>query len=139
MSMVTRFFTLIGASILLAGCPGELQDPDRFVIEPGDGDYVDCLTYTESMLVKDCALSGCHDSVTTSEGLDLESTNIGGRLLGIEDSNCGGPLITPSAPDESMLYLKMTDDPPCGSRMPLGLAPATAAELDCVLEWIAAQ
>ena len=45
-------------------------------------------------------------------------------------------LVVPGDPDISLLYRKLTEDPPCGSRMPPA-APFTASEVGRVHEWIA--
>ncbi|HVW24934.1 MAG TPA: hypothetical protein VHC69_06160 [Polyangiaceae bacterium] len=54
-------------------------------------------------------------------------------------ARCGGhPLVVPNQPEMSLLYLKLSPNPPCGSRMPLGGTPFTDAQLEMVRSWIAA-
>jgi len=46
--------------------------------------------------------------------------------------------VVPSAPDQSLLLNKLSANPACGSRMPLGGTPLNAAQLDTVRSWVAA-
>jgi hypothetical protein len=50
----------------------------------------------------------------------------------------GRPLVVPNQPDMSLLLQKLSPNPPCGSRMPLGGTPFTDAQLEMVRGWIAA-
>jgi len=47
-------------------------------------------------------------------------------------------LVVPFKPDESLMLEKLSENPPCGSRMPLGGTPFTEAQLEMVRGWIAA-
>ena len=54
-------------------------------------------------------------------------------------SRCmGRPLVVPGHPESSLLYLKLSPNPPCGNRMPLGGTPFTDVQLEMVRSWIAA-
>lgn len=50
----------------------------------------------------------------------------------------GKALVVPGHPEESLLFTKFSDAPPCGGRMPLGADKLTAFELELVRSWIAA-
>jgi len=50
----------------------------------------------------------------------------------------GQTYVVPGHPESSLLYLKLTDHPPCGERMPLGGGALPAAEIEAVRSWIAA-
>jgi hypothetical protein len=50
----------------------------------------------------------------------------------------GRPLVTPGQPEQSLLLQKLGPTPPCGSRMPIGGAPISDAQLEMVRSWIAA-
>jgi hypothetical protein len=126
---------------LCAACPGELHDPERF-----RGDY--CISSTERLIRDTCAQAGCHDSVEHKVGLDLSIPDVGPTLVnrpaaGIDeaDAKCDGRglLIHPVEPTQSLMYLKTTPNYPCGDRMPQFRTPLTGEQLDCMLEWIAAQ
>ena len=50
----------------------------------------------------------------------------------------GRPLVVAGQPDQSLLLLKLSPNPPCGNRMPLGGTPFTDVQLQMVRGWIAA-
>jgi len=66
------------------------------------------------------------------------------NLVGIEAAGmfCGGKgvRVTPGSPKDSILYLKTDrEDPaPCGSKMPLGGPPLSAADAALIQAWISA-
>ncbi|KYF90251.1 nucleotide-binding protein, partial [Sorangium cellulosum] len=62
---------------------------------------------------------------------------VGDRVAGRRAQSCAGVLADPDRPEESVLYVKLTDAPSCGARMPLGGAPYSSEELACVAAWIA--
>jgi hypothetical protein len=47
-------------------------------------------------------------------------------------------LVVPGQPEMSLLYLKLSPTPPCGSRMPLGGTPFSDTQLEMIRCWIAA-
>ena len=54
-------------------------------------------------------------------------------------SKCGGmELVVPGEPEASLFFLKFSETPPCGGRMPNGGAGVSAAQLEQVRSWIAA-
>ena len=54
-------------------------------------------------------------------------------------SKCGGRAhVVPGKPDESLLVLKLSENPVCGSRMPLGGVLLTDAQREMVRSWILA-
>jgi hypothetical protein len=53
--------------------------------------------------------------------------------------DCGGmPYIVPGDPESSLFYVKLTGDPGCGERMPLGGGALPADQIEMVRSWIAA-
>lgn len=48
------------------------------------------------------------------------------------------PLVVPMQPEMSLLLIKLSPNPPCGSRMPVGGTPFTEAQLAMIRGWIAA-
>lgn len=122
------------AAALLAACPGRIDDPDTFIGE------VDCIAVTTQLLEASCSTSGCHDAVTAAGNLNLRLDDVGAELLDRPGSaTCGGLLISSSAPEESLMYTKMTAAPTCGDRMPLFARAAQNFEIECMLEWVRAQ
>ena len=49
-----------------------------------------------------------------------------------------GTLIVPFQPVQSLLFQVLTSTPPCGMRMPLGMAPLTDAQMAIFEGWIMA-
>lgn len=91
----------------------------------------------QALVMAKCATAGCHDGQANLGGLDL-STGWETRVAG-QASDCGGEatVVVPGDPDASLMYLKVTDAPPCDSRMPLGPA-LSADEMKCLYDYIAA-
>ena len=58
-------------------------------------------------------------------------------MFGVTSEACGGALISPRGPDDSLLLHKLTGTTTCGGRMPLGADPLAASDLACVRAWIA--
>ena len=136
-------------------CAGELKDPGRFGFLYDDNDSgtklkpeVDsgtepmpmpmttvpsCVT---SIFKKPCGSSGCHDS--SSAVLDLISPNVASRLVNKPSSNtqlCKGRTLISTSGD-SLLIDKISDDPPCGSPMPLSGTPLTDDQRTCLTDWV---
>ncbi len=81
--------------------------------------------------------SACHGA---GSGLgDFGDTEEAALALFDEASNCGGlPYFDSADPENSAVVVKLSDSPPCGSPMPIGPA-LSQDEIDCVVDWIAAQ
>ena len=132
----TRLALLLPPAFLLANltaCPGELDNPERFIGS--------CPDIETQFFPQRCGTAGCHnaDSLASAGNLDLTSADVASRLVGVEATNACGlePLVDPSDPEGSVLYIKMTEDF-CGpSRMPLAADDVTDVELGCVRDWIA--
>lgn len=114
--------------LVLPGCPGSLEDPDRFK----DGG---ACSDVPALLAQKCGTSGCHASENPSNGLDLASADPMGRLSGKSAQGGSGLLIDPSSPDQSVLYTKLAESPPFGGRMPPG-APFDDATAACILSFL---
>jgi hypothetical protein len=109
-----------GGLLVLMGCPGRLEDPERFM----------CNAETDIFEVT-CAQAACHDAMSMMNGLDLQSPGIAMRIKnGTSSSACM------SVPLTTLIPKKLTATPPCGSQMPVG-APLTADQVSCVDEYIA--
>jgi hypothetical protein len=48
------------------------------------------------------------------------------------------PLVVAGQPEMSLMLLKLSENPPCGSRMPLGGSVLSSEQLDKIRGWIAA-
>lgn len=138
--MTAARVTLALAALLLAGCPGAIDDAAPFVAARldanGPAHCPDGVTAT-ALFAQRCATSGCHDARTQLINLDLQSPGVASRLIGQSAAACGGrTLADPNDPDRSALLLKLRAAPPCGDRMPLGAPAFSAAEIACVRGWI---
>ncbi|WP_437717903.1 hypothetical protein WMF45_16700 [Sorangium sp. So ce448] len=91
----------------------------------------------QALVMAKCATAGCHDGQANLGGLNLTAgweTRVAGQA-----SDCGGEatVVVPGDPDASLMYLKVTDAPPCDNRMPLG-PTLNADEIKCLYDYIAA-
>jgi hypothetical protein len=105
----------------------------------GDGDS-NCTPELEALRAEiftpSCALPACHASADAAGGLDLETADLVGQLIGQPAGTCDGWIrVVPGAPNESLLYNKVTGPAACGNLMPPpgGLPPEQAA---CLGTWI---
>ncbi len=131
---------LLGATIALLtssiGCPGQIDDPESLL---GD---IDCVAYTDQLIERSCAISGCHQTATPSNGnLALVAEDLGAALLDVAGSaKCSGtPLVSSTEPTESLMYSKLLAIPPCGDQMPLFARAPADFEIECMLKWVEAQ
>lgn len=156
------FTVSLGIASALTGCPGHLEDKDRFdavgstgagttdgaSTGSGAGGGADASSSASGgtacpdipmLFVMKCGTAGCHGADSPQQGLDLASPDVASRVVGKMSKECGEPLADPANPDGSVLYKKLKPSPTCGgSQMPLGV-PLSSAETDCVKDWIAAQ
>jgi hypothetical protein len=134
---VFLFFALAGSAV---ACAAPLDDPARF-LDGGTASTASCEVDVESeILATRCAGSVCHSATEQkAAGLDLVSPGVAERVANIASASeeCGGSmLVVPGDPGGSLLYQKLGEAPPCGSRMPLAQEPLSEDETDCVRGWI---
>ena len=134
----------MGVSILLFGCPGTLDDPERFATPfkapadaATDGATAACPDVPQAVFAANCTQALCHNPTDIAGQLDLASPAVGSRLRGRNAWGGSGVLVDPVAPEQSVIYLKLTPTPPFGARMPniIGLDPSVVA---CVGAWVEA-
>lgn len=126
----------------LSGCPGTLEDKDRFLVDAGPMDGADagsCGDVPTRIFVPSCGDNGCHGANAPQQGLDLVSAGLKARVVGVQAKTCSGILADPQNAAGSLLYTKLLTRPACGSQMPLAREPLSDADVACVLAWIAAQ
>jgi hypothetical protein len=133
----------LAATVTTAACAARLDDPARFVDGGGGVGEATCKEGTDveaDILAVRCGGSVCHSpGATMAANLDLVSAGVTSRLAGVQSATvqCGGRLlVTPGDPAGSLLFLKVGDEPPCGSRMPLAQDPLDADDIACVRDWI---
>jgi hypothetical protein len=150
---------IVGAGLAVAaattGCPPtSLDDPGRFDVnggvsgnDPGgngqDGGGVlgvlgegGACPGIPQFFAATCTASSCHNASDEAQGLDLQSPDVASRLVSVMATEGQGLLVDPSAPSASIVYLKLTANPPFGAEMPLGQKPLPGAMTACVLDWI---
>lgn len=120
---------------LLAGCPGTIDDKERFLRRHDGGADAGCPD-VPAFLAERCGGQTCHVAPALASGLDLVSPKVESRLAGIPATSCVGLLANPAAPEQSILYTKLLATPTCGTRMPLGGTPLNDDEMACVAAWI---
>jgi len=126
---------LASGSVIVAGCPGRLDDIDRYKPKP-PGAFV-CPDTLETFVAR-CGQDVCHGSTNPAASLDLVSPGVAERVVGGAAKGCGGALVDFDDPEASLFYTKLAEPTPsCGLRMPLGGAAFTEDELGCVKTWIA--
>ena len=113
----------------------------------GDGDLgtpgeanPDCLLHDESIQpIWDAECISCHDAVSPSASLDLETDGFD-ALVEVLDSGAGLNFVEPYLPDDSYVWHKLNgtqgDVGGSGSQMPLGSAPIDADDLALIETWI---
>lgn len=124
-----------GLVVGAAGCPGVLDDPDRF-----RGDF--CSDIETELFPQKCSSGDCHDAIEPEAMLDLQSPGVAARLVGItgqgEECFMQGTLVIAGNAEGSLLYQKLNDTQPCGARMPFIGDALTEQEIGCVATWIEA-
>lgn len=120
---------------LLAGCPGTIDDQERFKKKRDAGVVAECPD-VPAALASRCGGKACHGPSEPAAALDLVTLGVEDRLVGRPAQSCAGTLADPERPEDSVLYVKLTDAPSCGARMPLGGEPFSAEEIACVAAWI---
>jgi hypothetical protein len=103
----------------------------------GDASTGECGDVLEDVLRPSCAMTFCH-STTAMGSLDLEADEVAMRLIDQPGSgDCEEhSFINAENPEDSLIYTKLNDPPPCGSQMPFSGDKFTAAQKACVLEYI---
>jgi hypothetical protein len=146
----------VGIGWLCSGCPGSLQDPERFFIDattpPCVMDDGGCDTPVSAAAVETdifkpkCATPGCHvgASVPFAGNLDLSKSDALDALAGRTSSTatCNGQaLVVPGNAMGSLIYNKLMAMPRCGSQMPLGsmLQPEEMREVEDWIQTLGAQ
>jgi hypothetical protein len=125
------------AAACVAGCPANLEDPERFLsLDGATTSSSGCGDVTQTIFLPTCSMTNCHNAASKEQGLDLQSPDPASRLVNVPSTEGPGLLIDPSMPSNSVLYTKLSATPPFGARMPFGMTPLDDATLACVLQWI---
>jgi len=100
----------------------------------------DCSLWSveDDLFAERCNDSICHGTERPAAGLDLVTPGIHERIVNARAATCGFEvLIEPGDETGGFFVNKLTDNPPrCGLQMPIGGADLSAAEIECVREWV---
>jgi hypothetical protein len=92
-----------------------------------------------TIFTPNCEGGGCHNATDKANQLDLASPGLAARLIDHMAVGGSGKLIDSSNPAQSVLLLKLTANPPFGAQMPFLRSPLSAAQTQCVHDWVFAQ
>lgn len=110
-----------------------VPDPEP---EPSGG-ASDCDGF--AIVQANCGQGGCHGG-SSNLGNFAESEAAARGYIGRNGAlTCAsaGPIIDPENPSESVLVLKLSDDPPCGNYMPPSGQFLPEDDVECITNWIA--
>lgn len=139
----------LGAALALTGCPGVIDEGmflasrdggGRADVPTGDGSGPSCPSdIRRDLIIARCATAGCHTTMDRVAGLDLESDNLGARLINVRASATGScanrTLVTINGTTvDGVFFGKLSETPSCGLRMPLGsrVMHLTESETECL-------
>ena len=126
-------------SFAVAGCSSSGSDT------PDSGPTVCTQAQVDTIFAAKCTV--CHGPGGAYAGLDLSSTGLASRLVGVAPpgggsaapSVCTGMskvyLTAGSNPATGLLLDKLGSNPGCGVRMPYMLAALSASDIACVQSW----
>lgn len=124
------------AALLLYGCAGNGPPPSS------GGSAYDVIQ--QEIFNQHCLSAGCHNSLNQAGNLNLTAGASYGDLVNVVPENplaaANGLLrVTPFDPNNSFLIVKLEGPPPGeGTRMPQGMAPLPASQIQMIRDWIAA-
>ena len=131
------------SALILAGCAGGLDDPQRFAYLDGGGADGGTLALdggcdpVPAIFIPSCTTSACHSAQAQQGNLDLQSPGMPRRLVAKRASGGPGLLIDPQHPQLSVLLTKLSDTPPFNFQMPLGAPPLDPDQVACIQLWVA--
>jgi hypothetical protein len=141
--------TRLGINLLFSmaigvGCGGSSSPADDMggAVDMGNADQkvtqsgVNFNKIVQVMVANSCTSAPCHSSQRHEQGLDLE-TDPYAALVGTSSTESLGTLrVAPCDPDKSFLLTKLANNS-FGARMPDGLPPLPAAQIQAISDWIA--
>ena len=91
----------------------------------------------QAIIETNCATSGCHNSFTAFQGLDL-SAGVGGlAMVGVASTQVASMLVVPGDSLNSYLYEKISSAVPgFGFQMPFALPALSAPDQQVIQDWI---
>lgn len=139
LAMFQRIVPTLVLAALAAGCPGKLQNPERFPATPlpecaGNIDVV------ADIFQRRCGTDSCHQGAEPASALNLVDGDPFANLLEVPSTECEDRLrVDPENVIESFLLDKLRGPeyipPGCGDPMPF-LSRLNGNEIACVERWI---
>lgn len=132
-----------GSSMASAGAGGGGDDDDEGDDEGGAGAggappaTGTCNGF--AVLQQNCSGSACHSQPGAPLGDFAASEDAAREFIGRGGAvSCAGQgdLIDQDNPEDSLIILKMSGDPPCGTQMPPSGVPLSDDDVACVEDWI---
>lgn len=122
--------------LLLAACPGSLENPERFLAGTGGGGT--CPDIEADLFPNRCGTAGCHNATDQAAELDLVSPGVASRLVGVAgtDSCDNTVLLDPNDVPNSLMVTKLQPNPSCGNIMPLIGTPLSDEETACLVAYL---
>ena len=117
---------------------GFCRIPETVELEGGFDGSATCGDVTESIIRETCTGGICHHAGQGPAGhLNLQSSCVADRLVGVTSSCNGRFLIDPAAPEKSFLLEKLEKDKPeCGGESMPYANHLPPKELECMRAWV---
>jgi hypothetical protein len=91
----------------------------------------------QAIIETNCATSGCHDTFTAFQGLDLSAGGGGSALVGVASTQVASTLVVPGDSLNSYLYEKISSAAPgFGFQMPFAQPALSAPDQQVIEDWI---
>jgi hypothetical protein len=134
-----RMIRTLVATALVAGCAGSIDDPRQYTDASLMFECDPAIDVQRDIVQPRCG--SCHGALAPAGNLDMVSPEIGERLYGVAASTCKDQvLVDVQNVFWGFLFEKVaSDDPTCGTQMPMGEPALTQAELDCLHLWLASE
>ncbi len=134
-----RLFLAATLSIILSACGGGGSDDTAAPpVNPPPTGFNSVFSEIQSNVFSPtCAVSGCHQGANAPWGLQLDSTNSYGLLVGVASGGFPATMrVAPGDPDNSYIIHKLEGTAAVGARMPLNGTPLSTADIATIRQWI---
>ncbi len=112
--------------ISLTQCSKDSTSPDSVVYPDSNLSFIQ---HIQPIFLRNCVSSGCHETISPANGLDLESSTP-------NFTSVNGTVIIPFDADQSRLYRVLLSDYAGISRMPRNRAPLAENMIRAIRTWI---
>jgi hypothetical protein len=134
---ISYVFAVLPGVVLLAACAGEIANPEEFYAAARNGSGTcDAANVVQNILTPRCG--ACHSGQLQSGSLDLTSAGVADRIIG-KAATCAGvtdQVVNSSDVTTGFLFQKITGTATCGTAMPPSGDRLSAADVDCIKDWL---